>query len=72
MEHIDWRARDQARIEQESVLREKIFNDITQYADLARERGLSTYFTSGIEVAAEIALFGRRDPITQDQLSLEL
>jgi hypothetical protein len=72
MEHIDWRARDQARIEQESVLREKIFNDITQYADLARERGLSTYFTSGVEVAAEIALFGRRDPITQDQLSLEL
>ena len=72
MEHIDWRARDLARIEQESILREKIFNEITQYADNARNLGMSSGFISGIETAAEIALLGRREPVRQDQLFLEL
>jgi hypothetical protein len=72
VEHIDWRARDLARLEQESNLRERIFNEITQYADNARDLGLSNTFTSGVEVAAEIALFGRREPVRQDQLPLEL
>jgi hypothetical protein len=72
VEHIDWRARDQARIEQESNLREKIFNEIAQYADNARNLGMSSGFISGIETAAEIALLGRREPVRQDQLFLEL
>jgi hypothetical protein len=72
VEHIDWRARDQARIEQESNLREKIFNEIAQYADNARNLGMSSGFISGIETAAEITLLGRREPVRQDQLFLEL
>lgn len=72
MEHIDWRARDLARVEQESSLREKIFNEINQYVDSARELGMSSGFILGAETAAEIALFGKREPVTQDQLSLEL
>jgi len=72
MEHIDWRARDLAKLEQESSLRERIFNDITRYADNARDLGMSDSFISGVEVAAEIALLGRREPVRQDQLPLEL
>ena len=72
MEHIDWRARDLARLEQESSLRERIFNEITRYADNARDLGMSDSFISGVEVAAEIALLGRREPVRQDQLPLEL
>ena len=72
MEHIDWRARDLARLEQESNLRERIFNEITRYADDARDLGMSSSFISGVETAAEIALFGRREPVKQDQLPLEL
>jgi len=72
MEHIDWRARDLAKLEQESSLRERIFNEITRYADNARDLGMSDSFVSGVEVAAEIALLGRREPVRQDQLPLEL
>jgi len=72
VEHIDWRARDLAKLEQESSLREDIFNDINKYADDARRMGMSEAFTSGVELAAEIALFGRREPVRQDQLPLEL
>ena len=72
MEHIDWRARDLTRLEQESSLRGKIFNDIVEYADSARNLGMSDSFISGVEVAAEIALFGRREPVKHDQLPLEL
>ena len=72
MEHIDWRARDLAKLEQESNLRERILNEITRYADNARDLGMSDSFISGVEVAAEIALLGRREPVRQDQLPLEL
>jgi hypothetical protein len=72
MEHINWRARDLAKLEQESSLRERIFNEITRYADNARDLGMSDSFLSGVEVAAEIALLGRREPVRQDQLPLEL
>jgi hypothetical protein len=72
MEHIDWRARDLAKLEQESSLRERIFNEIARYADNARDLGMSDSFISGVEVAAEIALLGRREPVRQDQLPLEL
>ena len=67
MEHIDWRARDLARLEQNSSLREEIFNDINKYADDARKMGMSEAFTSGVELAAEIALLGRREPKQEDQ-----
>lgn len=67
MEHIDWRARDLARIEQSSSLREDIFKDITSYADDARKIGMSDAFISGVELAAEIALLGRREVTGEDQ-----
>lgn len=67
MEHIDWRARDLTRLEQESSLRESIFNDITRYADDARKKGMSEAFVSGVELAAEIALLGGREPKQEDQ-----
>ena len=53
-------------------MRERIFNEITRYADNARDLGMSDSFISGVEVAAEIALLGRREPVRQDQLPLEL
>ena len=67
MEHIDWRARDLARIEQSSSLREDIFKDITSYADDARKIGMSDAFISGVELAAEIALLGRREAVKEDE-----
>ena len=67
MEHIDWRARDQARIEQDSSLREDIFKDITSYADDARRLGVSDVFVAGVELAAEIALLGRREATKEDE-----
>ena len=67
MEHIDWRARDLARIEQSSSLREDIFKDITSYADDARKIGMSDAFISGVELAAEIALLGRREAVEEDE-----
>jgi hypothetical protein len=67
VEHIDWRARDQARIEQDSSLREDIFKDITNYADDARKIGMSDLFISGVELAAEIALLGRREATKEDE-----
>lgn len=67
MEHIDWRARDQARIEQDSSLREDIFKDITSYADDARRLGVSEVFVAGVELAAEIALLGRREATKEDE-----
>jgi hypothetical protein len=67
VEHIDWRARDQARIEQDSSLREDIFKDITSYADDARRLGVSEVFVAGVELAAEIALLGRREATKEDE-----
>ena len=67
MEHVDWRARDLARLEQSSSLREAIFNDITRYADDARKIGMSDSFISGVELAAEIALLGGREATRDDE-----
>jgi len=58
MNDINWSERNQSLLEFESSLREKIHNEIAEYADFARQRGLSTYFTSGLDVAAGIALTG--------------
>jgi hypothetical protein len=71
VEHIDWRARDLARLEHDSSLRDDIFNDINKYADDARRMGMSEAFTSGVELAAEIALLGRREPSKKDQVITE-
>ena len=48
-------------------MREDIFKDITSYADDARKIGMSDAFISGVELAAEIALLGRREVTGEDQ-----
>jgi hypothetical protein len=34
-------------------------NEIRDYADMCKAKGMSTYFVSGLEVSASIAAFGR-------------
>jgi hypothetical protein len=48
-------------------LREDIFKDVTSYADDARKIGMSDVFISGVELAAEIALLGRREATKEDE-----
>jgi len=52
----------QVRLEIESELRNQISRDIEKYADMCNERGLSTYFTNGLHVAASIAVNGLPKP----------
>jgi hypothetical protein len=70
METTNWRDRNQEFLEFESALREKIFNQITDFAGIARSRGLSTYFTSGLDLAADIALHGERKRESTDENQL--
>jgi hypothetical protein len=52
-------------------LREKIFKDVTSYADDARRLGMSEVFVAGVELAAEITLLGRREATKEDQVIAE-
>lgn len=52
----------QVRLEIESELRNQIARNIEEYADICQERGLSTYFTNGLHVAASIAVNGLPKP----------
>ena len=55
---IDWTSYEQTRTEIESALRCKISQDITNFADMCRERGMNGHFTNALDLAADIALFG--------------
>ena len=55
---VNWSTYSQVRLEIESALRAQIFNDITRYADMCRRKDISSYFSSGLDVAADIALVG--------------
>ena len=69
---INWATYGQARLEIESELRCKISKEISEYAEYCRERGMSTYFTSGLELAADMALFSaeeRRNQLKEENLS---
>lgn len=58
---IDWTSYEQTRIEIESALRCKISQDITSFADMCRERGMNGHFTSALDLAADMALFGPKE-----------
>lgn len=55
---IPWSQMSQIRLEIESEIRSKINSEISAYSAIALERGISNYFISGLDVAANIALFG--------------
>jgi hypothetical protein len=55
---VPWSRMSQVRTEIESDIRNKISNEISAYSAFALERGISNYFISGLDVAANIALFG--------------
>jgi hypothetical protein len=55
---MPWSQMSQVRIEIESELRNKISTEISAYSAIALERGISNYFISGLDVAANIALLG--------------
>ena len=55
---MPWSQMSQIRLEIESEIRSKISNDISAYSAFALERGISNYFISGLDVAANIALSG--------------
>jgi hypothetical protein len=69
---INWSTYGQAKLEIESELRCKISKEISEYAEYCRERGMSTYFTSGLELAANMALFSaeeRNNQLKEENLS---
>ncbi len=55
---MPWSQMSQIRTEIESELRNKISTEISAYSSIALERGISNYFISGLDVAANIALLG--------------
>jgi hypothetical protein len=55
---MPWSQMSQIRLEIESEIRSKISNEISAYSAFALERGISNYFISGLDVAANIALSG--------------
>lgn len=55
---VPWSHMSQIRLEIESEIRHKISNEISAYSAVALERGISNYFISGLDVAANIAIFG--------------
>jgi hypothetical protein len=55
---VPWSRMSQVRTEIESDIRNKISNEISAYSAFALERGISNYFISGLDVAANIVLFG--------------
>jgi hypothetical protein len=55
---MPWSQMSQIRLEIESEIRNKISSEISAYSAVALERGISNYFISGLDVAANIAIFG--------------
>ncbi len=69
---IPWPIMSQVRSEIESEIRSKISKDIHEYSAMCQERGISTYFTSGLEVAAGIAVRGIPKPEREEQTEVLL
>jgi hypothetical protein len=64
----DWSQHEQTRGLIESEVKSKMAQDIRDYINLCRERGMSSHFISGLEVAADIAYFGKRTERQEDRL----
>lgn len=63
----DWTTHEQTRSMIESEVRHKIMNEIRDYADMCKAKGMSTYFVSGLEVSASIAAFGKPTDVRQEE-----
>lgn len=59
---LPWSMMSQVRLEIESELRNQISRDIEEYIGICKDRGLSSYFTNGLHVAASIAVNGLPKP----------
>jgi len=64
---VNWATYGQVQLELESALRIKIANDIEEYAEMCRQRGLNGHFTSALDLAADIALMGPCKPEPQEE-----
>jgi hypothetical protein len=64
---VNWATYGQVQLELESALRIKIANDIEEYAEMCRQRGLNGHFTSALDLAADIALMGPRKQEPQEE-----
>jgi hypothetical protein len=64
-----WSQMSQIRLEIESEIRNKISSEISAYSAVALERGISNYFISGLDVAANIAIFGtpQKEKLQEDK-----
>jgi hypothetical protein len=60
---IDWSTYNQVKLELTSAQREKTYKEINKVIEQSQERGLNNHFISGLELAANIALFGAEDLI---------
>lgn len=69
---IDWTTYSQAKLEIESELRGRIFREISEYSTFAQERGISNYLVSGLDIAADIALFGLNDRLKESKEKEEI
>ena len=58
---VDWSRYEQIKTEIESQIRIKIVEEIQDYSQMCIERGISNYFVSGLDVAAHIALVGKKN-----------
>jgi hypothetical protein len=67
---IPWAQVGQMKIEIESALRNKISEEISAYSQRCIDRGISNYFVSGLEVAANIAMFGPPQAEKQQEVLL--
>jgi hypothetical protein len=67
---VNWSTWEQTRGEVEYSVKHKISSEISAYAEHCRAKGLSTYFVSGLEVAANIALNGSQPKPNQDEETL--
>jgi hypothetical protein len=63
----DWSMHEQTRGLIESDVKGKITNDIQEYIELCKKRGMSSHFISGLEVAADIVYFGNKDRRKQEE-----
>ena len=54
----DWTKHEQAKNQIEYNVLNKRHEEISAYIEMCIERGMSNYFISGLEVAANMVLFG--------------
>jgi hypothetical protein len=64
---IDWSQYERVKTEIQSALRQEIGSDIQKIIDRCQQRGMNQHFISGLELAADTALFGPSKLVTQQE-----